>query len=792
MTIIIQLKMKAKSRIVLIMLLLFSFNLMYSQILNIPVTKKVVDLSFSPDGQYIAVCLETNSKDVVIYLWDKLGGLIKTYKSLTESDLCEINSISISPDSKYILAGGMVNKSGQIMMWDMDNGKLIYTTGYTRPVDAISFSPDGKYFVATSLYKQTIDVWSVSPPKYIKSLKGLTNGANTMVFSHDGKYIYTGSEDKAIMQWDFEKGEMVRKIVGHKYPIDEINISHDGKFLIGGDHNGNICLWNLADGNLLKSILGHEGPVTSLCFSPDDKYIISGSEDKTSKVFETSSGILNRTVNHKDKITTVDISPDGKIIATGSSDKSIKLWNSNIESVTATEQIAQKTTEILNIGTEPVIIWQLPFREIDTSKAKNYTLHAFIQSTSQLKSVMIYHNSATSEFDLTSYRTSSSGLYNLTLEYNISLDNGNNSVIVRASNTAGTTTSDIRSVYYNIPVRIADNEVVWEAPLSDNAITDNGKFKVKACIKSNTKINQISLFLNNSMWAFERTQSVPQESADCKLKYEKDIDLQTGNNEIKIEAVNEDNLKISAIRNVIFQEFKTEKRLALVIGNSKYMHGEFLLNPANDAKAMTKVLEKVGFEVESYTDADQKTVKMAMDQFGEKLGNYQVGLFYYAGHGVQVNGNNYIIPVDANLYVENDVEYDCVEVGRILGKMEDSGCETNIIILDACRDNPFERKWGGRSVKTQGLAFMNAPSGSIIAYSTAPGKTASDGTGENGLYTSALLKYIQVPNLVLEDVFKNVRSELEKVSEGRQIPWEMSSLKGNFYFQRESSQPAFR
>ncbi len=784
--------MKTKPRIILILLLLFSFNLTYSQILNMPVAKKVVDLSFSPDGQYIAVCLETNTKDEVVYLWDKLGGLIKTYKSLNETELFQINCVSISPDGKHILAGGTVDRYGQIMMWDMKSGQSIYKTGYSRPVDALAFSPDGKYFVATSLYKETIDLWSVSPPKYVKAFKGLSEGANSIVFSYDGKYIYTGAENKVVMQWDFEKGEMIRKLIGPKYPVNEINISHDGKYLVGGDDNGNIYLWNLTDGNLLKTIVGHEGPVTSLCFSPDDKYIISGSEDKTSKMFETVSGIIIRTVNHKDKINTVDISPDGKIIATGSDDKSVKLWNSNIGIAAPAEEITRKTTEVVNIETAPVIIWQLPFREIDTSAVKNYALHAFIQSSSLLRSVIIYHNSVTSEFDITSYKTNSSGEYNLTLEHNISLGNGNNSVIIKAANNAGTTTSDIRSVYYNIPVRISDNEVVWETPTIENEITNSLKFKVKACIKSRTKITQISLFLNNSMWAFERTQNIPQGSVDCMIKYEKEIDLLKGNNEIKIEAVNEDNSKISASRTVIFQEFKEEKRLALVIGNSKYSHGAFLLNPANDAAAMAKVLQKVGFEVDSYIDADQKTVKMAMDKFGAKLENYQVGLFYYAGHGIQVNGNNYIVPIDANLYMENDVEYDCVEVGRILGKMEDSGCETNIIILDACRDNPFERKWSGRSVKTQGLAFMNAPSGSIIAYSTAPGKTASDGTGENGLYTSALLKYIQVPNLILEDVFKNVRSEIEKVSDGGQTPWESTSLKGSFYFLREGSQPAFR
>src|SRR4030042_5811950 len=567
--------MKTKPRIILILLLLFSFNLTYSQILNMPVAKKVVDLSFSPDGQYIAVCLETNTKDEVVYLWDKLGGLIKTYKSLNETELFQINCVSISPDGKYILAGGTVDRYGQIMMWDMKSGQSNYKTGYSRPVDALAFSPDGKYFVATSLYKETIDLWSVSPPKYVKAFKGLSEGANSIVFSYDGKYIYTGAEKKVVMQWDFEKGEMIRKLIGPKYPVNEINISHDGKYLVGGDDNCNIYLWNLTDGNLLKTIVGHEGPVTSLCFSPDDKYIISGSEDKTSKMFETVSGIIIRTVNHKDKINTVDISPDGKIIATGSDDKSVKIWNSNIGMAAQAEEITRKTTEVVNIETAPVIIWQLPFREIDTSAVKNYVLHAFIQSSNQLRSVIIYHNSVTSEFDLTSYKTNSSGEYNLTLEHNISLGNGNNSVIIKAANNAGTTTSDIRSVYYNIPVRISDNEVVWETPTIENEITNSLKFKVKACIKSRTKITQISLFLNNSMWAFERTQNIPQGSVDCMIKYEKEIDLLKGNNEIKIEAVNEDNSKISASRTVIFQEFKEEKRLALVIGNSKYSHGAF-------------------------------------------------------------------------------------------------------------------------------------------------------------------------------------------------------------------------
>ena len=176
-------------------------------------------------------------------------------------------------------------------------------------------------------------------------------------------------------------------------------------------------------------------------------------------------------------------------------------------------------------------------------------------------------------------------------------------------------------------------------------------------------------------------------------------------------------------------------------------------------------------------------MKRAMDEFGQKLKKYDIGLFFYAGHGLQVNGSNYLIPIDAKLENENDVEYDCVRAGRILAKMESAGSSTNIVILDACRDNPFERGWR-RGTQGNGLAFMNAPSGSLIAYATSPGSTAADGTGRNGLYTSALLEHIITPNITIEDVFKRVRTTVRLQSASKQIPWESTSLEGNFYFKK--------
>jgi uncharacterized caspase-like protein len=160
-----------------------------------------------------------------------------------------------------------------------------------------------------------------------------------------------------------------------------------------------------------------------------------------------------------------------------------------------------------------------------------------------------------------------------------------------------------------------------------------------------------------------------------------------------------------------------------------------------------------------------------------------VALFFYAGHGVQAKGENYLIPIDANISSENDVEYNCVSANRVLAKMEDAGSTVNIVILDACRNNPFERSWT-RSTKGRGLIAIDAPVGSLIAFATSPGNTASDGTDRNGLYTSALLQYIKEPGISILEMFQMVRKTVRENSNGAQVPWESTSLEGNFYFRK--------
>jgi len=224
----------------------------------------------------------------------------------------------------------------------------------------------------------------------------------------------------------------------------------------------------------------------------------------------------------------------------------------------------------------------------------------------------------------------------------------------------------------------------------------------------------------------------------------------------------------------------TESRIALVIGNSAYKNTSPLPNPRSDAKLMTATLRELGFEVQEVIDADRRVMRRAMRDFGRRLrDSSSVGLFYYAGHGVQVNGENYLIPIDANIADETEVDLEGVEVNAFLRTMKRAANRINVVVLDACRNNPYASSF--RSI-SRGLARVDAPSGTYIAYATAPGNVAEDGSSGNSPYTKALAKAMLEPGLTIEQVFKSARRDVLAATSGRQKPWEESSITGEFFF----------
>lgn len=222
-----------------------------------------------------------------------------------------------------------------------------------------------------------------------------------------------------------------------------------------------------------------------------------------------------------------------------------------------------------------------------------------------------------------------------------------------------------------------------------------------------------------------------------------------------------------------------ENRIALVIGNTSYKHAP-LANPKNDATLMADTLELVGFKVTRLLDADQATMKRAMIDFGRKLrGSDSVGLFYYAGHGVQVEGENFLIPVGAVIGDELEVSIEAVSVNEFLRTMKRASSRINIVVLDACRNNPYARSFRSN---VRGLARVDAPKGTYVAYATSPGAIALDGKTGHSPYTSALSRAMLSPGLSIEQVFKQARREVLAATNDRQTPWETSSITGRFYF----------
>ena len=232
--------------------------------------------------------------------------------------------------------------------------------------------------------------------------------------------------------------------------------------------------------------------------------------------------------------------------------------------------------------------------------------------------------------------------------------------------------------------------------------------------------------------------------------------------------------------------YKDEKRYALVIGNSNYPKNIGLLkNPVNDATDMAQELRNSNFIVDLLTNATYGQMRAAMLRFKEKVDasnpENTVALFYYAGHGLRNEEENFLVPIDASIEFEDDIARYCFPVQRmVLSNMERSNSRMNIVILDACRNNPFPSLT--RSLGEQGLGEMKRARGSFIAYATAPGSVAADGSGRNGLYTQELLKAMKKPGLTIERVFKDVRANVLRLSGDKQNTWDSSNITGEFYF----------
>ncbi len=220
-------------------------------------------------------------------------------------------------------------------------------------------------------------------------------------------------------------------------------------------------------------------------------------------------------------------------------------------------------------------------------------------------------------------------------------------------------------------------------------------------------------------------------------------------------------------------------RTALIVGNAQYVHFGTLKNPANDALDISATLEGLGFDVTVLLDAGRQELSLAVRAFGDRLAaSGGLGLFYYAGHGIEVNGTNYLIPSDADIAAEDEVEFNSIPLDLVVNKMATAQNGQNIVILDACRDNPLPVTRRSTAA-TRGLSVVEAPTGTLIVYATEPGRAALDGDGRNSPFTGAFLEHVDTPGVDVEIMMRSVRSDVIAETAGEQTPWTNSSLTGS-------------
>jgi hypothetical protein len=432
------------------------------------------------------------------------------------------------------------------------------------------------------------------------------------------------------------------------------------------------------------------------------------------------------------------------------------------------------TAPPLNSPNGPVITWVAPSGSNTTLDAFTANVKAKIKSPTGVKSVLLYMNGVSKGDAEVKANPEEPGSF--LVEKALNFGPGENNIYLVASNSEGSTKSELR--YFTNPSAVAP-AVTWANPVAPNSIVGTESVTIGATIKSPTELKSVKLIVNGET---QTEDNVFQASASDNSTYtwQTSVILKKGDNSIYISASNIAGTKRSDQRTIKFEATLAEKRLALVFGNAQYRNNSALKNPVNDANLMEGTLKELGFEVIKRLNATKAEMEAAIREFTEKLPNYNVALFYYAGHGNQVEGKNYLIPTDALLQKPSDCKFEAVAVNFVVDEFERYPDNTNIVILDACRNNPYA-SWarGGES----GFKAMNFTSGTIIAFATSEGATAADGKGANGLYTEELVKQMATPQSIY-NVFMKTRVEVKKLSSNAQIPTEWNKLNGDFFFKK--------
>ena len=456
---------------------------------------------------------------------------------------------------------------------------------------------------------------------------------------------------------------------------------------------------------------------------------------------------------------------------TNQKDSSIIKTQKNKETV-----LPDKIVKTTNSQKGPIIEWISPTTVRTPLETYSARVKATVRSESELSSILFYVNGASKGEAERRLLPGETGKY--ITEKVIDLDPGENVVyFIVTDDKLQSNRSEDR---YFVNPEALKPIISWNMPSISNVLVNDERLNIEACIKSPSGLKSVKVLVNGELMGADNVFKISSDN-DCNVRWQYPIILKEGvDNSVVIIADNIAGSTTSDNRIVRYSKKIVEKRIALVLGNSNYGTKPPLKNPLQDANLMEATLKSLDFTVLKYVNLDLDSMKLAIRDFSQKMKFYNVALFYYAGHGVQVDGKNYLIPVDAKLENKDDCEWEAYAVNDLLIQFEKNPKNINIAILDACRSNPFTNWVRGAE---SGFVPLNSTSGVFISFATAPGSAAADGNTGNGLFTEELVKQMNIPQPI-SSVFLNTRINVWERSKHIQRPQEWNDLNGEFYFKK--------
>jgi aspartate 1-decarboxylase len=626
------------------------------------------------------------------------------------------------------------------------NKKII---GSLSPVRLVVNSPDNKYLLSAS--DANISLWDL---RTLTETQVKSDGLDKWLLASDVAGQVEGISNNNTVRIAAKvvkkATEKISKTVGNERKfasIQAINIAFNSQCLIGNNIKGvlQMLAWNASTGRVdtIASLPKTDDPDDRLFISPDNQLLAYNySDTEVTRIW--LNGIEHNNLPYTKK--TFGFSPDNSELATAVQD-GIAIWNPMTG--------VNKTF----LETEP--------NQVVTA----FSFHRLARFYAATLTDQITNEHFIAIWDVASgRRLRTFSIPNAVIEDNICFNYDGNYLACRMVDDQ-LFTWDMRKLLDEVPSYTQNllPKIIWTTPKTKTEIAGTS-IDLKACIESPTALKDVKIFINGKTQAERGVQLVKSGESSCANAFQKTLQLQAGENAIYLQVTNSAGNIASETRYVYAGGVKSKpltKKLALVIGNATYVKAGKLDNPLNDAKNMAVLLKELGFEVIQATDLNRQKMIETVRNFTTKLRGYDVGLVFYAGHGVQVGGKNYLIPTDADLKSETDVEFKCFSLQQLLENMEGTA-KNNIVLLDACRDNPFETTWNRES---SGLAKINVPDNFLIAYATDAGKTAADGeAGKNGVYTTALLTHLRSKGSSIFEALTRVRNSVDENTEGGQKP----------------------